>query len=70
MDPFPGRGGRAAGGLGSKLLWWAILGGSVGACISRWVCAIVGACLYASDVFVLAQVSALPRASVCVWMSV
>lgn len=69
MDPFP-EGGGAAVGLGSKLLWWAILGGSVGACISRWVCAIVGACLYASGVFVLAQVSALPQASVCVWMSV
>lgn len=41
-------------------LFWGVL----------WVCAIAGACLYASGVLVLAHVLALPWASVCVWMSV
>lgn len=57
-------------GLGFQATRVGYSGASVDVCVSRWVCARVGACLRASGVSVLAQVSALPWASVCVWMSV
>lgn len=49
---------------------YGVEGGSVGVCKSRWVCAIVEVCLYASFVCVCWFMCRHSYGLVCVWMSV